>query len=329
MKPLISIIIPTYNEEKHIATCITSLLAQDIKEPFDIIIADGMSTDTTRSTIQKLQKKNKNIILLDNKEKHQAQGRNIAIHYSKAPYIAYLDGHSYASKDWLRTLYTTHKELEQKDDKLGGVGSIHYNASPTALSEAITTAMNSTLGGGTQTSFGNKKNIKKVETAYACLFKKNIFDKVGYYDKKFLKGQDLELNLRISKKYHLYLQPKAVTYYYKRATISLFWKQMYRYGFWRWKVMQHLKSYQLFTFFPNIIVSGISISIIVGLIIEPLLLIIPLIYLLLITINSMYYAIKKKIPLSLLILSYLCIHFGYGIGMMESLFRKKDRVLDR
>lgn len=35
---VISIIIPTYNEEKHIAACLDSLLSQEISVPIEIII---------------------------------------------------------------------------------------------------------------------------------------------------------------------------------------------------------------------------------------------------------------------------------------------------
>ena len=63
----ISIICPIYNEEKHIALCIESILRQDFpKENLEILFVDGMSTDKTRQLITDFANKHNNIRLLDN-----------------------------------------------------------------------------------------------------------------------------------------------------------------------------------------------------------------------------------------------------------------------
>jgi len=46
-KPLISVVIPAYNEEKFLARTLTSLKAQKVDVPFEIIVADNNSTDDT------------------------------------------------------------------------------------------------------------------------------------------------------------------------------------------------------------------------------------------------------------------------------------------
>ena len=331
MKPLISIIIPTYNEERYIKHCIESLEQQSIKEPFDIIIADGRSTDKTRSVVKKLQKKHENIILLDNKEKRQAQGRNLAIRYSKAQYITYIDGHSYADKDWLKTLYETYSKLQKTDKRLGAVGSIHKDAGNTKLSRATTTAMNSLLGGGLGSSYSEKKTLRKVDTAYACLYEKKIFDQIGYYDKRFYKGQDLELNLRISKQYSFYLEPRAVTYYYKRESIKQLWKQMYRYGFWRWKVMRHVGKINPITLLPSIGVLSLLLLIIISAASNTWAFIsIPLLaYIVGTTLVSLAQTLMRKGNFTLILVSYLCIHYGYGAGMIEGWMKRTDKMDDR
>ena len=59
--PKIAIVVPTYNEERYIETCINSLLSQTYKGTTEIIIADGFSTDRTREIINKLIKQHSNI----------------------------------------------------------------------------------------------------------------------------------------------------------------------------------------------------------------------------------------------------------------------------
>ena len=69
---------PIINEEKFIKKAIDSILIQKIlKEDYEILIADGMSTDGTREIIKSYQTKNKNIFLLDNPKKIVSIGFNI------------------------------------------------------------------------------------------------------------------------------------------------------------------------------------------------------------------------------------------------------------
>lgn len=47
MIPRISVVIPAYNEERHIAACLEALTRQTISEPFEVIVVDNASTDRT------------------------------------------------------------------------------------------------------------------------------------------------------------------------------------------------------------------------------------------------------------------------------------------
>ena len=65
--PFITIVMPVRNEETHIKSTLKSLLTQDYpQDRFEIIVADGMSSDQTRDIVNDLSKKYPNVILLDN-----------------------------------------------------------------------------------------------------------------------------------------------------------------------------------------------------------------------------------------------------------------------
>ena len=51
-KPLVSVVIPSYNAEKHIEACLMSLQQQKTSVPYEIIIVDS-SKDSTLSVIAK------------------------------------------------------------------------------------------------------------------------------------------------------------------------------------------------------------------------------------------------------------------------------------
>lgn len=91
MRPLVSIITPTYNAEKTIGCTIDSVLNQTFKN-FEMIIVDDISDDNTIKIIKEYQRNDKRIKLfvLDKKGGASA-ARNRAIKEAKGRYIAFLD----------------------------------------------------------------------------------------------------------------------------------------------------------------------------------------------------------------------------------------------
>ena len=65
--PLVSIITPCRNEEKHIGRCLDSIVAQDYpKDELEVMVVDGMSEDGTRKIVEEYAKQRQFIRLLDN-----------------------------------------------------------------------------------------------------------------------------------------------------------------------------------------------------------------------------------------------------------------------
>ena len=62
---MLSIIIPTLNEEKHIAYILDQLLSQDFSEDLEIIIADANSQDKTREIVKKYQDRFTKLSIID------------------------------------------------------------------------------------------------------------------------------------------------------------------------------------------------------------------------------------------------------------------------
>ena len=80
MTKTVSVIIPCRNEENFIGKCIDSFMRQSYpRELITVVIADGMSTDNTRSVINEYKSKYGNIILVDNLELTAPKGMNLGI----------------------------------------------------------------------------------------------------------------------------------------------------------------------------------------------------------------------------------------------------------
>lgn len=90
MKPLVSIIVPTYNDEKYISETINSILSQTYKN-FEIIVVDDCSTDKTVVILDSFNDPRIRIFK-NSSNMGTAYSRNLAIRESKGEYIAFLDG---------------------------------------------------------------------------------------------------------------------------------------------------------------------------------------------------------------------------------------------
>lgn len=89
--PLISIIIPAYNIEDYIGTCLDSLLKQTYKN-LEIIVVDDGSSDNTGKIIDEYTVKYENIKVIHKKNAGVSAARNSGIDIASGHYIGFVDG---------------------------------------------------------------------------------------------------------------------------------------------------------------------------------------------------------------------------------------------
>ena len=101
----ISVYIPNYNYGEYLENAIESLFKQTFKK-FEIIIIDDGSSDKSLEVIKKYtSKKNKNIRVIQHKNKGLIKSSNIAIRASKGRYIMRLDADDYLKSEALEKFY--------------------------------------------------------------------------------------------------------------------------------------------------------------------------------------------------------------------------------
>lgn len=104
MNPLISIIVPTYNVEKYIRTCIESILDQTYRNIEVIIVNDG-STDQSLAVISDLICSHHNIKVINQKNQGVSVARNTGIDAATGKYIAFVDADDKIKPDFVSSLY--------------------------------------------------------------------------------------------------------------------------------------------------------------------------------------------------------------------------------
>lgn len=102
----VSIIVPVYNEELYLETCIKSLLNQSLKE-IEIIFVDDASKDGSLSILKKYEEMYPNKIRVYHNEVNLGQGltRNIGIDASLGKYISFVDSDDYINSKMLEIMY--------------------------------------------------------------------------------------------------------------------------------------------------------------------------------------------------------------------------------
>ena len=228
---MISVIIPCYNEEKYIGSFLESLLHQTIGiDNLEVIIVDGMSNDGTRK-ILKNYLNNQNIFLIDNIERTVPFALNMGIQHSHGDYIALMGAHCKYPEDYFEKLYSA---IRQYDADCVGGASITKPARNTSLCKAIAIAGSNIFGVGNSRFRIGVTNIQEVDTVAFGLYRREVFDKYGYFDTALTRDQDDEYNARLRKHNRkILLVPDVRIEYYARDSRKKLFQMNYQYGLFK------------------------------------------------------------------------------------------------
>jgi len=105
--PLVSVIIPAFNEEKTIKATMKSILGLDYpKDKLELIVINDDSTDNTHKIAQSVIHSNKDfdIKLIDQENAGKGASMNVALSMCKGEYFVCLDADSFVEKDALRKI---------------------------------------------------------------------------------------------------------------------------------------------------------------------------------------------------------------------------------
>lgn len=104
----LSIIVPVYNVEKYIETCVESIYNQGLSnDEFEVIIINDGSTDNSLSIANKLAERHSNISLFSQVNQGLSATRNHGIQKAKGTYLLFLDSDDLLIGNTLRTLLDT------------------------------------------------------------------------------------------------------------------------------------------------------------------------------------------------------------------------------
>jgi succinoglycan biosynthesis protein ExoA len=224
--PFVTIAMPCLNEERFIDACLASVRAQDYPpDRYEVLIADGGSTDATRELIQRAADADPRIRLIDNPDRLQAPAMNRMIKVARGDVIIRMDVHSDYADDYVRRCIEVLARTGA--DNVGGAARVRAK---TFFQKALAAALESPLGVG-GSKYRDPSFEGFVETIFPGAFRREVFAKIGLYDPHAITNEDAELNQRlVDSGGKIYLSRDIVVHYYPRESFKALARQYFKYG---------------------------------------------------------------------------------------------------
>jgi glycosyltransferase involved in cell wall biosynthesis len=319
-RPLVSVIIPSRNEERTIGLVLDALDRQTYpRGRMEVIVADGRSADDTRGRVLAFIGAHPNlpVRLVDNPGLSAPAALNAGLRESTGEIILRMDAHAVPDPDYVEQSV---RALEQNHcEAAGGVWEIQPGA-PGIVARAIAAAAGSPFAtGGVRYRVGGEPG--EVDTVPFGAFRREVFDRVGLFNEQVPVNEDYEFFYRIrAAGGRIFFSPEIRSRYIARAGIRALAAQYFLYG--RQKAVMlsfHPRSLRMRQLIPAVFVFSLVV-LALGCIFFPVLAILlgaeAALYIAASAGFSLREALKKKNPALAVILPwvFVCIHLSWGLG---------------
>lgn len=191
----IDVVIPTYNDCKHVLQAIDSVLEQTIS-PTKVIVVDDGSDDETRKIIDEKYCSNKTVLYHFQKNQGLSAARNKGIKLGKSQFIAFLDSDDMWKPTKLEKQINSFKKTNFKN-----LGLVYCNYElineDNEKVEGSFFQLNRDVRGNVCQYLNQSNQISG--SGSAVLIKRKCFEKSGVFDESLSAAEDWDMWLRISK----------------------------------------------------------------------------------------------------------------------------------
>jgi len=320
MAQFATIIIPCRNEEEYIGRCLDSVITQDYpKENLEVLVVDGMSDDKTRGIIDDYCQKYSFIKLLDNHYKFTPFALNIGIKKSSGKIIVRMDAHADYAKDYVSRCIGAMNDSGA--DNVGGRVMVMPRDNSLA-SRAIALCLSSFFGAGNAIyKIKTAKKPVEVDTVFCGCYKREVFDKIGLFNERMIRSQDMELNIRLKKSgAKIIIFPDIIVNYYPKSNFREFFVHNFWDGVWAVYPLKFVKMpLKLRHYIPLIFFLGLFSLSMIALFWRPAILVLAVSIVFYFAVSlcfSLGIAIREKDwrYVFLMPIAFAIRHFGYGAG---------------
>lgn len=332
---VITAIVPTYNEVRHIGACLAGLLHQEgIPGTIEILVIDGMSTDGTATFVRTMPEYGTKIRLLENPRRLQVYAWNIGWRQARGEYVAFIGAHAEYSRDYFRSCLNVMQRTGA-----AVVGGVQRPYGVSAMGRAIAWCMQSPFGIG-NARFRYAPREEEAESVFGAFMRRETLAELDGVDERLPFDEDDELNYRIRRRGgKIVVSPAIGVRYHVRESLKPLAMQMFRYGYWRrFAQLLHPRAVPVRVYAPPLFVAALALSL--ALVITParaFALIVPAVYAAFVTFAALRASIGTRDASMLYVpVALATMHLWYGFGWWRALTTlrtpandKGDRALAR
>ena len=315
MKPFVSVVIPCRNEATSLARCLQSILASDYPaDRMEILVADGMSDDASRA----IAGHSPRVRVIDNPDRITPIALNRAIQASRGDFILRVDAHSVVGPSYISTLIN----FLLDNPTAWGAGGRMFTKPETQgpFSKPISIVLSHRFGVGNSRFRTGGTAVEPVDTIFNCCWRREVFQKVGFFHEQLVRSQDIEFSSRIARAGGmLFRVPAAETTYFARTRFASYLRHNWSNGIW--SILPALYLGRLPVSWRHLVPLAFVASLVLSLPIAPLAVAVP--YAIANLLASAHAAVRHRDPSLLLTLpiSFAALHLAYGAGSLWGIIR--------
>jgi glycosyltransferase involved in cell wall biosynthesis len=203
----------------------------------EVIVADGMSADGTRSILEDFGRRHSvpPLLIVDNPARTIPAGLNRALGAASGRIIVRLDAHSLPRPDYVAACVEALGRTGAAN--VGGAWDIRPGTD-TAIARAIAAAAAHPLGAG-DARYRTGGGEGAVDTVPFGAFARTWLERVGPYDESLLTNEDYELNVRLRRAGGVvWFSPRIQAVYFARPDLGSLARQYRRYGYWKGRMLR-------------------------------------------------------------------------------------------
>ena len=235
--PFVSILLPVRDEAPFIGANLAAALAQDYpRERFEVIVADGRSTDGTPAIVESMAASEPRLRCVDNPGRIVASGLNRALAVARGDVIVRLDGHCEYPADYVRRLVALREETGAANagGVLEPVGASYVQRS---ICAALATRVG--VGGAALLARASSGDVRDVDAVHGGCWTARTLKDAGPFDESMVRNQDDEMSFRLRRSGGRVVQASDLRVrYVVRDRFGKLFLQFAQYGYWKVRLVR-------------------------------------------------------------------------------------------
>ena len=219
-----SVVIPAYNADQTLKSCLDALREQEISAPYEIIVVDDCSDDQTASLAA-----GSDVILIQHDQRRgAAAARNNGVKTARGEIICFTDADCVPKSDWLYEIL-----LPFSGQDTSGCKGVYITKQKEIVARFV------------QIEYEDKYDLLEKQAqidfidTYSAAYRREVLQANNGFDEQFTYLEDQELSFRLAERgYKMVFHPQAAVYHQHADSLAAYARKKFTIGYWKAQVVR-------------------------------------------------------------------------------------------